>query len=91
MSREGVDTRLARLLAMVPWMASRPQGTTLEELAERFDRTVTRLRGRGRVTRQHRPRGSFGIDGVRLAFAATSLAVRSIDLDHVHAPGPEMP
>jgi len=42
-SREEVGARLARLIAMVPWMAARPEGTTVDELAARFDTSVARV------------------------------------------------
>ena len=43
MSREEVGERLARLLAIVPWVASRADGATLEEIAQQFDTTVARV------------------------------------------------
>ncbi len=43
MSREEAGARLSRLLVMLPWMASRPDGTTLDELAQRFETTINRV------------------------------------------------
>ena len=43
-SREEVGERLARLLAIVPWVAARGAGgATLEEIAQQFDTTVARV------------------------------------------------
>jgi proteasome accessory factor C len=42
-SREDAGARLGRLLAILPWLASREQGATTEEIARRFNATVARV------------------------------------------------
>ena len=60
------------------------------QLTQRLDGTGAGLRGHGRITRQHRPRGGFGVDGVGLPAPATVLSVGSVHLHHPHAPSSEI-
>lgn len=43
MSREDAGVRLARLLAVVPWIAAQPDGATPDEIASQFGTTVAKV------------------------------------------------